>query len=100
MKSKAVPPERLIFLLAIVNSVTFVPSGHAASQVIVWGATSAGQTNVPPEATNVVALAGGDYHCLALQADGTVLTWGSISYGLTNVPSDATNVTSIGAGST
>lgn len=49
---------------------------------------------------NVIALAAGDYHCLALRRDGTVVAWGTNSVGQTNVPLDATNIVSIAAGST
>jgi hypothetical protein len=72
-------------------------AGRAAGQVLVWGNRSL--TNVPPNATNVIALAAGDSHCLALRADGTVVAWGSNSSGQTNVPSDLTNAVSIAAGS-
>jgi alpha-tubulin suppressor-like RCC1 family protein len=66
------------------------------SPVAVWGYTNYGQTAVPPNATNVVALAGGDEHCLALLADGTVTSWGALPM---PVPVDETNAVSIGAGS-
>ncbi len=64
------------------------------------GDNSAGQLYVPPSATNVIALAAGDVHCLALRADGTVVAWGSNYNGQTNVPSGLTNVVGIAAGST
>ena len=47
-----------------------------ARNIIVWGYTYYGVTNVPPTATNVIALAAGDSHCLALRRDGTVVAWG------------------------
>ena len=47
-----------------------------------------GQTDVPALAMNVVAIAAGYYHNIALRADGIVATWG---WDLP-VPSDATNV--------
>ena len=68
-------------------------------QVIVWGNSNVGQTNVPASATDVVALAGGDGHGLALKSDGTVVAWGWNLWGQTNVPIDLTNVVSIAAGS-
>jgi hypothetical protein len=49
--------------------------------------------------TNVIALADGDQHCVALKADGTVASWGDNPYGQTNVPPGLTNVVSIAAGS-
>ena len=66
--------------------------------VIVWGDGSRGQTNVPPAATNVLAVAAGAAHSLARQGDGSVVAWGDNSYGQTNVPSGATNVVAIAAG--
>src|ERR1035438_2668592 len=54
-----------------------VSANIAHSQnVIAWGDNSFGQTNVPNNATNVVAIAAGDYHSLALRADGLLLAWG------------------------
>ena len=70
-----------------------------ARNVIVWGNSYYGVTNVPPTATNVIALAAGDSHCLALRRDGTVVGWGGNYLGQTNVPPDATNIVSIAAGS-
>ncbi len=66
---------------------------------MVWGSNTYGQTNVPTSATNVIELAGGDLHCLALEADGTVVAWGGNFSGQANVPPNLTNVVSIAAGS-
>jgi len=50
---------------------------HASlTTVVAWGANTFGQTNVPPGLTNVVAIAQGGYHGLALAADGNVTGWG------------------------
>jgi alpha-tubulin suppressor-like RCC1 family protein len=46
--------------------------------------------------TNVIAIAAGRYHSLALKPDGTVAAWGL--YGQTNVPAGLTNVITIAAG--
>ena len=51
---------------------------------------------VPPGLSNVVAIAGGDSHSLALKSDGTVAAWG----GQTSIPARLTNVVAIAAGST
>src|SRR5690349_1277141 len=63
-------------------------------QVIAWGNNNFGQTNVPPAATNVIAVAGGARHSVALRLDGSVICWGAT----TNVDSAATNVVAISAG--
>jgi hypothetical protein len=48
--------------------------------------------------SNVVAIAGGYYHSLALKADGTVIAWGNNSYGQTTVPAGLSNVVAIAGG--
>ena len=51
-------------------------AGHAASEVVAWGDNDSGQTNVPSGLSNVVAIAAGGYHSLALTAEGRVVAWG------------------------
>ncbi len=67
-------------------------------------------TNVPVGLSNVIAIAAGDYHSLALTADGQVVAWGlyrpasiwSTPYSLysvaTNTPTGLSNVIAIAAG--
>jgi hypothetical protein len=69
-----------------------------APYVIAWGDDTFGQTNLPSNLTNVVAIAGGGYHSLALNADGTVVSWGFDTYGETNVPEGLTNAVAIAGG--
>jgi len=73
---------------------------RSSAQIIVWGDNSYGQTNAPSDVTNVVALAAGDNHGVALRSDGTVVAWGGNYAGQTNVPAGLTNVVSVAAGST
>jgi len=79
-------------------------SAEAGSQpgaVTAWGRNDYGQTNVPPGLSNVVAIAGGWYHSLALQNNGTVVAWGAwddTDYGQTNVPPGLSNVVAIAGG--
>jgi len=47
---------------------------------------------------NVVAVAAGASHTVALREDGTVRAWGTSSYGQTNVPSSLSNVIAVVAG--
>jgi alpha-tubulin suppressor-like RCC1 family protein len=80
----------------------------ADGTVMAWGGNHFGQSTVPPNLTNIVAVSAGGLHSLALRADGTVVAWGNNSYGQTNVPTTYTNwtfvplsnVTAISAGST
>jgi len=53
---------------------------------------------VPPAATNIVAVAAGGSHSMALRDNGSVIAWGSNWDGQTNVPPTATNVVAIAAG--
>jgi len=48
--------------------------------------------------SNVVAVAGGAYHSLALKSDGTVVAWGYNGDGETNVPPGLSNVVAIAGG--
>lgn len=83
-----VPSAMLLLTLASV-----APAGN---HVVGWGANTYGQTNAPVAATNVMAIAAGLSHSLALKADGTVLAWGQA--GRTNVPAGLSNVVAIAAG--
>jgi alpha-tubulin suppressor-like RCC1 family protein len=56
------------------------------------------ETNSPVMGTNVIALAGSDYHTVALLADRSVRVWGDNTYGQTNVPAGAINTVGIAAG--
>jgi len=93
-------PFSSVSLVVFVTLCSCFCGGRAAGQVLVWGNNSYGQLTAPANATNVMALAAGDYHCLALRADGTVVAWGRNNSGQINVPSDLTNAVSIAAGST
>src|SRR5207245_1738995 len=69
--------------------------------VVAWGDGWAGQTKVPVGLSNVVGIAAGGVHSLALRSDGTVVAWGGAGYapGPTNIPPGLTNVVAIAAGS-
>jgi hypothetical protein len=69
---------------------------RADGTVVQWGLG----VPVPPEATNVVAIAAGYYFGLALRQDGTVVQWDDdpAGYVLPPPPPGLTNVTSIAAG--
>ena len=57
------------------------------------------QSTIPVGLSNVVAIAAGGFHSLALEADGTVVAWGNNKYGQTNVPALAQNAMAVaGAG--
>lgn len=110
------------------NSVTAIAAGSAHclalrsnGTVTAWGGPSrasfpvpgvpatASPTNVPAGLSNVIAVAAGDNHCLALNSEGHVVSWGysggAIGGGIwlsytpaTNVPANISNVIAIAAG--
>src|SRR5882762_5986388 len=73
-------------------------SSQADNSVSAWGSNGFGQTNVPQDLTNVVAISAGAIHNLALRRDGTVAAWGHNFYGQSTVPSGLSNVIAISGG--
>src|SRR5262249_4005579 len=59
---------------------------------------TSGQTNVPSNLSNVVAIAAGEAASVALKNDGTVRVWGSGSGGPSGVPPGVSNVVAIAGG--
>jgi len=70
----------------------------ANGSVMAWGENGSGQTNVPLGLSNVVAIAAGADHNVALKNDGTVVVWGQNAQGQANIPAALTNVIAIAAG--
>jgi len=66
--------------------------------VVCWGNNANGVSTPPASATNVVAIAAGKFHNLALRADGTVVGWGLNLYGETNPPASLNGVVAIAGG--
>src|SRR5262249_25434084 len=62
--------------------------------IVAWGDNTdadglyAGQSVVPPHATNALLLAAGNYHSASAKADGTMLCWGDDSLGQCAPPGD------------
>ncbi|HWH71745.1 MAG TPA: immunoglobulin domain-containing protein, partial [Candidatus Sulfotelmatobacter sp.] len=66
--------------------------------VATWGRYSEGSYALPSGLTNLVAIAEGASHTLALRPDGTVLAWGYYNFGQTNIPAGLAGVAAISAG--
>jgi hypothetical protein len=73
-------------------------SAAPAGTVVAWGGNQFGSCNVPDGLTEVVAVAAGECHSLALTSKGTVVAWGDNSIGQCEVPPWLTGVTAIAAG--
>ena len=100
-------PRVLLIWAALAASVMAVvlasPASTAQTTVqagtpLAWGYNNYGQSDIPSGLTDVVDVAGGTYHNLALKSDGTVVAWGDNFYGQTNVPSGLTGVVNVAAG--
>ena len=66
--------------------------------VVAWGENNFGQCTVPEGLSNVVQVAAGEAHTVALKADGTVVAWGWNGYGQCTVPEGLSNVVQVAAG--
>jgi alpha-tubulin suppressor-like RCC1 family protein len=88
----------------LAGSLAMATSIYASPNVIAWNNNLCcdfagdGETNVPSDLTNAIAIAAGEGDSLALKSDGTVVAWGLNEFGETNVPSGLTNVIAIAAG--
>jgi len=90
--------KKLLGWVAASVLLAIASSAMAGGRVIAWGDPSDGKTSVPSDLTNVVAIAAGAYHSLALKADGTVSAWGLNNRGQCAVPSDLSNVVQVAGG--
>lgn len=79
------------------NSLISDPITLSVAGVVTWGPADA-RAEVPADLTNVLAIAAGYYHDLALKADGTVAAWGDNSQNQLAVPGNLTNVVAISGG--
>ena len=79
-------------VLSNLNTLTLAPTPQDA---VAWGASDAGQLNIPalPPGVTYGAIAGGINYGLALRSDGTVAAWGRNFEGQTNVPALPPGVT-------
>ncbi|HTL71901.1 MAG TPA: immunoglobulin domain-containing protein [bacterium] len=76
------------------GSVTSSNAVLGVQRVVAWGYNDHGQSTVPIETSNAVAVAGADSSVM-LRPDGTLFAWGNTSYTPTNPPATLSNVVSI-----
>ena len=82
--------------LAVVSGLLcLLPVCHAGN-VVAWGRNPFGETNVPPNATNVVAVAAGGFGSAAICADGSLVTWGLASW--SPMPAGTSNMVAVALG--
>lgn len=78
-------------------SVMLSVSAATPDTVVTWGDNRPRQTDVPAGLSNVVAIAAGTDHSVAIRRDGTVVAWGLNHFGQTAVPPGLGGVTAIAA---
>ncbi len=86
-------PGTLTNVIATANNCAILAL-TADSRIFLWDDNG---TNYVPPLSNVVAVAEGAAHSMALRTNGTVVAWGDNSLGQTNVPPGATNVVAVAA---
>jgi PhoPQ-activated pathogenicity-related protein len=92
-----VPPYKFTTQVYVVPDILpyhFVPP----IPLFATGDNSLGQLGPPPPATNVIAIAAGAYHNLALSGGGGVVAWGDDADGQCDVPVSLGQVVGIAAG--
>ncbi len=67
-------------------------------KAVAWGNNLGGQSTAPADLTNVIQVAAGFFHSVALRADGTVSVWGNSGLGETDLPRDAYGLAAIASG--
>jgi alpha-tubulin suppressor-like RCC1 family protein len=70
---------------------------YSAGFPVAWGTSGFGLTN-PPPLSNVIAIAAGHYHNLAVLDNGTVTGWGDNTVGKATPPSGLSNVVAVAGG--
>jgi len=91
------------YRVAVTNAFGGIVSSNAtlveaSSLVVGWGLNNYGQTNVPADLIDAVAVASGYYHSLALRGNGTVVAWGDNGGGQTTIPAGLPHPAAIAAG--
>ena len=69
-----------------------------SGQIAGWGLNDDHQADAPSSLTGVKAIDAGEYHSIALRANGTVAAWGFDNVHETDVPAGLTGVKAIDAG--
>jgi hypothetical protein len=99
--TNAVATDSGLYSVRVANAFGAVLSAEAYVGIvplILSGDDSFGQVDVSLNATNVVGIAAGAWHSVALRANGTVLAWGDNFDGQCDVPASLTDAIGVAAG--
>jgi alpha-tubulin suppressor-like RCC1 family protein len=86
------------YSVEITNSISSIVSSNAAlefGQVAAWGPPAYSGTMVATGATNVLAVAAGNFSNLLLKEDNTLSGWGGSYNGFTNISANVTNAIAV-----
>ncbi len=88
-------------VVSITSSTNTVAAIKEDGTVLVWGAVSKGEKDIPEFSGKVIKVEGGRYHYVALLDNGEIVTWGGNRYKQCDVPENLEqgNVTDVYAGS-
>ncbi len=98
LKGRKMKTTKMLVIL-VLTMCPVVWSGQATSpgSIVGWGANTYGQA-IPPEGSDFVAIAAGEYHSLALKSDGSIVSWGSNDHGAATPPLGSDFVAIAGGG--
>ncbi|MCM2274391.1 MAG: immunoglobulin domain-containing protein [Candidatus Didemnitutus sp.] len=82
---------------AVARLTRFLVVDPGPTQVRAWGANASGQTNVPLDLNNALAVAAGRTHSVALRVDGTLTLWGEASSYSRSYAASITNAVAVAA---
>jgi formylglycine-generating enzyme required for sulfatase activity len=82
----------------VAEDTSGVVEDTSRATVVAWGNNEKGQTNVPDGLSDIIAIAAGGEHSMALKADGTVVAWGNNGAKQTDIPRGLSGVIAIAAG--
>jgi len=88
------PVSRVILL----NWLGLLAAQGGGGTVVSWGSDVAGKTNIPAGLNDVIAVAAGLDHGLALRENGTVVAWGDNGSGQIDVPPFLSDVVAVSSG--
>jgi alpha-tubulin suppressor-like RCC1 family protein len=86
-------------LLGNISSVCRLSVFGPPSTVVAWGDDSADQIYPPKNLNDVVSIAGGDFHSVALRHNGSLAAWGYNGDGQTTIPTNDIRFVAISSGS-
>src|SRR5687768_17722539 len=98
MAFSSLRPLRVLCLFWL-GSVALAEAAAIPGHIIAWGDNFHGQSTPPPGLNDVIAVAAGASHSLALRSNGTVVSWGRsvANEPLQPIPPNLTNVVAIAA---